>query len=309
MKVIKYSAEYKSQWDNFVGNSKNGTFLHYRDYMDYHSDRFTDHSLIVFNDNDEIKALLPANKKENTLISHSGLTYGGLILDNKIKSPEALSAISSITDYLKLSGFSNFIYKAIPSVYHKIPSDEDLYAMFCLDAKLIDRKPSSTIFIPERIINKKKRGSAAIKAGYEVKEVFDLKAFWNLLEENLFKKYNVLPVHSLEEITKLKSLFPENIRCFCVCKDEEIISGALVYENHKTVHAQYTAPSEKGKSLHALDLLYDQLINHIYSDKYWFDFGTSAEPFDTRILNEGLVLQKEGFGARTTIYDIYELTF
>ena len=44
LKVIKYTRPLKEEWDAFVDVSKNGTFMLIRDYMDYHADRFIDHS-------------------------------------------------------------------------------------------------------------------------------------------------------------------------------------------------------------------------------------------------------------------------
>jgi len=68
----------KDEWNRFVGTSKNGTFLLLRDYMDYHSDRFHDHSLMIFR-NGKLYALLPANEAGDTFFSHQGLTYAGLL--------------------------------------------------------------------------------------------------------------------------------------------------------------------------------------------------------------------------------------
>ena len=44
--------------------------------MDYHKDRFEDYSLMVFKD-EKLVAVLPANRVEDKLFSHQGLTYGG----------------------------------------------------------------------------------------------------------------------------------------------------------------------------------------------------------------------------------------
>ena len=49
--------------------------------MDYHNDRFKDHSLMVFKD-DKLIALLPANIVDFNLRSHQGLTYGGFLLQD-----------------------------------------------------------------------------------------------------------------------------------------------------------------------------------------------------------------------------------
>ena len=55
----RYTAEDAELWNEFVASAKNATFLFHRDFMDYHSDRFTDFSVLVFKD-DALYALLPA---------------------------------------------------------------------------------------------------------------------------------------------------------------------------------------------------------------------------------------------------------
>lgn len=77
--VELYTAAMKEEWDAFVDSSRNATFLLRRDYMDYHSDRFTDCSLIVRH-GDKPVALLPASRHGSEARSHGGLTYGGLVL-------------------------------------------------------------------------------------------------------------------------------------------------------------------------------------------------------------------------------------
>ena len=54
-----YSPELKARWDEVVRGSRNGTFLHLRDYMDYHSHRFSDMSLVAMRDGKPL-AVLPA---------------------------------------------------------------------------------------------------------------------------------------------------------------------------------------------------------------------------------------------------------
>ena len=60
--VVRYKPEMKAQWDSFVRKSRNGTFLFLRDYMDYHRQRFTDFSLLIY-DKQSLVALLPLNKE------------------------------------------------------------------------------------------------------------------------------------------------------------------------------------------------------------------------------------------------------
>ena len=131
VEIRRYTTNDKQRWDEFVTLSKNATFLHYRDYMDYHSDRFNDHSLMAFNEKGKLIALLPANADGDTLYSHQGLTFSGWLTQVKhFNANNMLEIFDSMCDYLKSNGFHTLIYKAIPHIYHKYPAEEDLYALF-----------------------------------------------------------------------------------------------------------------------------------------------------------------------------------
>ena len=52
--------------------------------MEYHNDRFEDFSLMVYK-NGKLIALLPANKKDNIVYSHQGLSYGGVVYMKDVK--------------------------------------------------------------------------------------------------------------------------------------------------------------------------------------------------------------------------------
>jgi hypothetical protein len=85
-----------------------------------------------------------------------------------------------------------------------------------------------------------------------------------------------------------------------------MLGGTLVFENKTIVHTQYLANSFEGRNIGALDFVIDKLINEVYSNKRYFDFGISNEDAG-RYLNTGLIAQKEGFGARAVVHDFYEL--
>ena len=78
MKVRKYKATDQKVWDDFVIKSKNSHFMFFRDYLDYHSNRFEDFSLIVSNDDHTVIGILPANINHQALVSHEGLTFGAV---------------------------------------------------------------------------------------------------------------------------------------------------------------------------------------------------------------------------------------
>jgi hypothetical protein len=58
--------------------------------------------------------------------------------------------------------------------------------------------------------------------------------------------------------------------------------------------------------LGSLDFLHVHLLNDVFQDKMYFDFGISNENQGKNI-NEGLHYWKEGFGARTMTQDFYEI--
>ncbi|MCB5250055.1 MAG: GNAT family N-acetyltransferase [Candidatus Cloacimonetes bacterium] len=309
MNLIIYSEKYKILWNEFVKNSKNSYFFFQRDYMEYHSDRFDDFSLMAFDEADKLIAILPANIKENILYSHQGLTFGGFLVDDKMKTETMLEIFESLKHFSKEQDIKTIVYKCIPYIYHLKPSEEDRYALFRNNAKLIRRDVTSTINLTEQVRYSKGRKWTINKAKKEVIETFesdDYETFWELLTRVLESNHESKPVHTLEEIKKLANLFPKNIKLFLSKKDKRIVSGALIYENHNIVHTQYLANSEEGRELGALDLLIDYLIKDVYKNKKYFDFGISNEDAG-RYLNAGLIAQKEGFGARAVVHDFYEL--
>jgi hypothetical protein len=309
MRIEIYNPSFKSQWDDFVRASKNGTFLFLRDYMDYHSDRFADNSLVVFDNKGQLLALLPANKKDAALISHGGLTYGGFVTDERMKTSVMLEIFERALLFLKENGFAKLIYKTVPHIYHSQPAEEDLYALFRFYAVLTRRDAASTIVLPNKIRYQERRNRAVKKAQTNkitcrISE--DYAGYWQILTENLTNVHGVEPVHNLSEIEMLRALFPGNIKLYAAYLDNEMIAGTVIYETAQVAHAQYIASSSAGRALGGLDLLFHCLITEIYNEKSFFDFGIATENQGTD-LNVGLMEFKEGFGGRAVAYDFYEI--
>jgi len=308
IRVERYDERMKEVWNSFVANSKNGVFLFNRNYMDYHSDRFKDHSL-MFYDSAGLLCIMPAAIKDDTLYSHNGLTYGGIISNEKMSAATMLEVFAKMREYLSGIGVKKLIYKPVPHIYHSLPAEEDLYALFRNKALLIRRDVSSTIFSGKRLEFTKERryGIRRCKAsGIEIRQDYDFKGFMKLVEEVLASRHNVKPVHTGDEMELLASRFPENIKLFCAFKGDKRLAGAIVYESQNVAHVQYMANSDEGRKVFALDGVVSYLIDEYYKDKRYFDFGISTES-QGWVLNEGLIRQKEGFGARATVYDMYEM--
>jgi hypothetical protein len=309
MRVERYSDANKPAWDSFVRQSKNGTFLFCRDYMDYHRDRFQDHSLVIRGDDTAIVALLPANQKDDVLVSHGGLTYGGFITDEQMHAALMLNIFESTRSYLRGQGIRRWVYKAIPYIYHRLPAGEDEYALFRAGARLY-RRDLTTVAMPSlrtafqvrRLRGAKKARTAGVTIAFSE----NYAQFWPILEWNLATAHNLQPVHTINEIERLHTAFPEKIKLFAAFQAGQMEAGVVMYESPMVAHAQYTASSEQGRSVGALDLLFYFLLTEVYHDKPYFDFGVSTES-EGQYLNRGLVEFKEGFGGRTVNYDCYEI--
>lgn len=308
MQIRQYTSEQQAMWDTFVEISKNGTFLLKRSYMEYHSDRFTDYSFL-FHVNDKLLALLPANRKGDTLYSHQGLTYGGLLLSRDITAAQVLQLFDVFLPYLFEMGIRKWIYKPIPYIYHNYPSEEDLYALFRNKAVLQKRLISSVIdrsdIIPfSRIRNRHVRKARG--AGMEVIPSTDFHPFWQVLSDRLSAKYGAKPVHTEKEIIFLHSCFPNEIRLFEAQINGTIVGGCVVFVMENLVHIQYSSATEQGMEMGALDLLFDYVANTGFTDKKYIDIGTSNEQ-DGWVMNENLMFRKETCGGRAVVYDTYEL--
>jgi hypothetical protein len=311
IEIRRYTAEKADEWNQFVAMSKNGTFLFYRGYMDYHADRFNDYSL-MFYENGKLSALLPANRQDDVLYSHQGLTYGGLITTSENTTAKVCQLFAELNALLRDDGIRHVIYKPVPSVYHQLPAEEDLYALFVTcHAQLLGRDVSSVILPANLIKWKRDRHYAANKArtnGILISQSNDFASFWQILSNNLKQKFGASPVHSLYEIELLHSRFPENI-CLWVAysKEGELLAGTVLYLCGDVVRSQYISASPDGKRLHAVDGLYDYIIHHAYPDARYIDLGTSNMPHSSD-LHDSLIYQKEGFGARAVCFDTYEWT-
>lgn len=308
--IVRYTADKEREWNQFVIESKNGTFLLDRHYMDYHSDRFQDYSLMFYR-NGELYALLPANRNNSVLWSHRGLTYGGIIMNEKSTASHIQQLFRELNDYLRADGFKKVIYKPVPHIFHRIPSEEDLYSLFSVcDAKLIDRNLSSTLIMqtPLKWHRDRKYGINKAKAhDVVVGESQGWAGFWEVLTYNLRTKYDSSPVHSLKEIELLHHRFPKQIRLFTASKDGRVLGGTVLYITSMVVHTQYISANLEGKQWRVIDALFDYLLHECDWHQRYFDFGTSNEE-DGRILVEPLIYQKEGFGGRGICYERYEWT-
>lgn len=307
--VKRYNKEDENTWNKFNSECKNGLFMFDRKFMDYHSDRFRDHSLLFYDD-DSLIALLPMNENKNSLISHGGLTYGGFLTNSKMKQHTMNDCFQALIGHAKDYGIVKIYYKQIPAIFHKQPAEEDRYSLFINNASVEKIEPSTAINLHNPLKMPKGRKaqiSRARREGVEIVELTDASDFQNFIDlenEVLLEYHGIKAVHSGDELVLLHSRFPEHIHLLGAIKDQKLIAGTLVFEYEHVVHTQYMAANKLAREIGALDLAISHVIEKYRNNKSWLDFGISSED-GGRYLNQGLISQKEGFGGRTIVYQMW----
>jgi len=308
IEVIQYQPSFKIAWNNFV-RSHNLPFFFQRVYMEYHADRFTDFSLMYFQEG-ELLAIFPANKVGGTLFSHQGLTVGGIQFHPKNTDAINAQIVQYFTDYIKEAAFNKIYYKPTPTFItginsHSTANPISLYT----NSSLLTRELNLVIPINEKgkVQLRRKRGyKKALKASLIFTKSNDWGVYWELLEQNLQKRHKCQPVHNLKEILQLKENFPENIHLYVSKKDDQLLAGAVVFfYNTRVAHCQYLVNSEEGKKIGALDFVIFELQKMLGSN-YQLSLGVSTLR-EKGLINEGLYDWKAGFGALPQHQESYEV--
>jgi hypothetical protein len=300
-------------WDEFCNSAYQATFLHTRNFLSYHGDRFKDRSLII-EEKGQWVGIFPAAQhpdNENCIMSHPGITYGGVLHSDGLRGKRIITAMTAICTHYAKQGYVKLIYKAVPSFYHQTPAQCDLYALFRLGAIRTRCDLSSTIDLQHRVaVSERRRRSLkkALRAGVDIREGHEfLPALWQVVTDNLTNKHRTSPVHTLAEMALLTERFSNDIRCVCGMLNDVVVAGVLVFATPVADHAQYIASSELGYETSALDMVFEHCIAAaIKEEKRWFDFGISTEK-SGMLLNDGLCRFKTEFGGGGAVHEFYQL--
>jgi hypothetical protein len=307
--AVPYSADLRETWDALVRGARARHFLFERGYMDYHADRFVDASLLLAYDG-RFVAALPASRDGEEVVSHGGLTFGGLLSNASLTVAQTLAAFECVLERLRTAGARRLVYKPVPHIYHLLPAEEDLYALARYGAQLVRRDVSAARPRGAAVAYASERARAVRRGRGETLELrcsHDYEAFCALLAEILRTRHDAEPVHTAAELALLAERFPDGIALHAAYDAAgELVAGVVIYETPAVAHCQYIVASERGRALRAQDALFDHLLTEVHAEKPWFDFGTSMRPADGT-LNEGLIRNKEGFGARAVVYDRWVL--
>jgi hypothetical protein len=316
LKVRPYQDSDREAWERFVQEDAiNATFLHKRLFLSYHGDRFVDRSLVI-EDGGVIVALFPAADApadRGTIVSHPGITFGGLLAGSACRAAKNLEAMEAVAGWYREAGCKTLRYKPVPHIYHRHPGGDESYSLFRMGAALVRSDLSSTIQLGARakVSSRRKRGrNKALRSGVKIlcePGSDDLASFWDVLGGNLEQAHGVKAVHSLQEVELLMGRFEHAIELLLATLNGEVVAGTLLFHTPTLTHAQYIASSAHGRDLGALDLVLETAIERAQDAmKNYFDFGISTED-QGRYLNEGLHTFKSQFGAGSCVYETYQI--
>ena len=304
LRVERYNEASKTAWDDFVSRLEAHSILFYRDFMDYHKDRFEDFSLMVFQGK-KLLSILPANiDKEGTVHSHQGLSYGGLLFKPNSSFKLRLAQFAAVMRFLSSNAIKELFLKNIPSCYRT--DNSDMLVFDWAEAELhrtdiYSYVPKGSYTVPNR--NRSRQLEKAKSQGFEVRKTASFDEFWNgILTPNLKNRFTVNPVHTLEEIEYLSEKFENELLLYGVYQKDTMRAGIVLFIHRGVVHAQYSA-GDDNRDDGSLDFLLDHVIKKYNINKV-FSFGTSSENQGS-LINSGLLYWKESFKVSNDVQSFY----
>jgi len=316
--IYRYTADKQEQWDRFVWESVNGTIFHSRRFLSYHpEDRFEDASLFFTKKGEDIFAVFPAVKgvwnDMLTVQSNRGASYGGFVHREGLSISNAYKLVDMLINHSQKQQIQRIVITLPPIIYNHRLSNYIDFALIKHGFQYLKREVSSVIYleddIKQNILKFKQTNRTAfrraMKLGVGVRESDDYESFYKILKKNLKIRHNVQPTHTLEELIRLKNLFPNKIFLYGAFIEDEMIAGVVMFDCNRNVSlAFYISHNEDRQQYRGVNILFYEIINRCINKGFrYLDFGIFTVNMDP---NLGLARFKEGFGSsgilRDTLY-------
>ncbi len=313
MDIQRFTEKNRSQWETFVTQANNGTIFHCLKFLSYHPrGRFKNYHLII-REKGNIISLFPAVKEDKTIISHKGASYGGFVLRDGIGIHKTYLAVESVLRYLRDRGYQKLLLTQPPLIYYKEPNQYIDFAL--LKNGFNYRKREITAVIPldcaEPLMSfhadARRSTKKAIREGVHISASDDYSTFYMILKRNLGMRHNVSPTHTLHELLKLKSLFPEDVILFAAHLKERMIGGIVIFvANPRVILAFYISHDNRFQSYRPVNLLFYEVLKWGRNRGFrYLDLGTFTLDMEP---NWGLGRFKENHNARGFLRDSYEIS-
>ena len=232
-----------------------------------------------------------------------GLPFGGFIVAAELRAEAAIATVDAMLDSLKDWGATHLIVKPVPLPFCAAPSQDVEYALWRRGFAIERRELASMVRLDAGLAPSKSKARDAAharKLGVTIGDA-SVAQFYPLLSDVLRSRHDADPVHSEAELRSLQAQFPDRIRVVGAFLDNRLAAGAVIFRYGRVWHTQYLASGAEGRQSNALDLLIMTLIDEAAAAGVDLSLGTSMQPDG---LNEGLLWQKESFGARSALYDV-----
>lgn len=298
-RIVRYSSEWRNKWDIFVQQSRSPFVIFNRVFIEYHADRFCDHSLILVDENHKIAAIYPLNLTvDRTIHGHQGLTYGGIILPLRASPSLVEQSIQRLIEYCVGLRVNSIVLKPVPSQLTSSSNDDILYFLHRYGFVQLYTELSSYISQSTKLKISDSRRSSARRAERNQATYTDKLCLPTLhsLVTNALLRHDTTPTHSLEELVYLQENNRNDIFMRSVCIANRTESVALIFDYGRFWHTQYLAVSSEGGNMGALDYLLLKLIAESRLSLKGLSFGISTTQKGS-YLNEGLYFYKQSFSS------------
>jgi hypothetical protein len=298
--LIPYEMSRRQQWDTGIANARNGHFMFRRGYMEYHGDRFEDSSYLLLRGS-KLVALLPAHRRDDELLSHRGLSFGGWIVAPSCLHQDLRAGFALLDKEMKGSGLRRLVYMPMPYPYHVGPCGDDLFLLSRLGAECIQTRLGAFLANSEKVARNSEFRRRLVRAAEEYplkfEETDDVERFWQYLTAFLMDRHAAAPVHSADEMRLLRDQFPASIRLIVGRRGGDWVVGKAIFLSRQVLRFQYGfwRLSEPRAQLGFRS--FEWLREHPELKRPWLDLGTSMDPVSGELM-DSLHLYKEIYGAR-----------
>ncbi|MFC1569334.1 GNAT family N-acetyltransferase, partial [bacterium] len=286
-----------------------GTMFHLQQFLDYHQPGKFTFNHLMFMEKGKIAAVLPGQFNEGIYESPIGASYGSIVTGD-ISFAENMTLISCLLSYAKQNDYKEIVLTSAPIIYEKYPNQNLDFAMLWQGFKYSLHYISSAIKLDSNrdIIS---RFQSTVRRNIrktlknpdirvEMNERYD--QFYPILMDNK-TRHNVTPTHSMEDLERLKTLLPDNLKLFMVYLKDKPIGGSLMFYANSCVavcfynmllydYAQY-------KPIHRV--MYEVVKDATENGYRYVDIGVSQETKaeDPMTPRTSLIDFKEKFDAKT----------
>jgi len=308
----------QEEWDRFVDASYNGSVFHKMKFLSYHPKGRFDYTFLGFyTKKGALAAVLPCVVKEGVLRSPAGASFGGIVL-KQISFITVYNVVQNFLSWSSKKGIRQIYFTHAPLIYNdKFAQDLDFVLHYCgfenrcnLFSSILDLFWFAE---DDPIKNLSSPGQRAIRKSYKedvkIVETDDLEEFYPILVKNK-AKFGIKPAHSLEELNKLRALFPGYFKLFAAYYKEKMVTGVFSFHcNQRVLLTFYIASLPEYQHIRPVNrALYDVAVWACKNGYKYLDLGVSMNTESNNPMEPAwsLISFKEFIGSRGFLRPYYE---